>query len=143
MVATSLLHRDLWDDPTSDARQREILDKLAPGSQFAHLARAWLAGGRRVLFSEQQLFALQRLLIIHARDVPLDDESPDEDIFGFLRALVAIPGSMLDPDIEQLAHGGDDLPLADEAWLTFFVGHGGLLGRGGTEVGLRPSPPPI
>ena len=128
MLGVSWLHRELWGNQTSEDHQRGLVDQLAAGSVFAERANAWLSGEQRVVFSEQQLFTLQRLLILHARDVPLDGDTTGEDFLGFLKALVAIPGSILSVD-GDLAEGDDDVPIADERWLAFFTGHGGLLGQ--------------
>lgn len=130
MLGVSWLHRELWGNQTSEDHQRGLVDQLAAGSVFAERANAWLSGDQRVVFSEQQLFTLQRLLILHARDVPLDGDTTDEDFLGFLKALVAIPGSMLSAD-RDFAEAGDDVPISDERWLSFFAGHGGLLGQAG------------
>ena len=79
--------------------------------------------GTAVALSEPQLFALQRLLVLHARD-DAAELTPEEEVWLRI-ALAAIPGTILkaadeDADVE----GRED--VSHEEWLRFFIASGGL-----------------
>jgi hypothetical protein len=80
---------------------------------------------RRALFSEQQLFALQRLVVLHALDKDAPDLTQDES--ERLRvALLWTPDAVLSPDV-GIHDDDEEIELTDERWLRFFVGNGGLV----------------
>jgi hypothetical protein len=61
--------RDLSIAKTDPDRQLALLNQWFSGSPFAARAEPWLRqSNQRVLFSEQQLFAFQRLVVLNARD---------------------------------------------------------------------------
>jgi hypothetical protein len=78
------------------------------------------------VFFEQQLFALQRLLVLHASN----EEAPalaDEHLRVLKTVLLYIPGTILASD--------DDMTDAsefveDERWLQYFIGNGGFVAHG-------------
>lgn len=80
-----------------------------------------------VAVSDVQLFALQRLVMLHARDAPVDEELDRNGMAQLMGAMIAVPGTVLSP-----AEFGLGLPLdtdapadpADDVWLRFFVGTG-------------------
>ncbi len=82
---------------------------------------------RRSLFSEQQAFVFQRLLMLHADARNAEDLTEDEQA-RLLVAFLWIPDTMVDPDLET-DEGLTDWELADERLLRFFVANGGLAGR--------------
>jgi hypothetical protein len=84
------------------------------------------------IFSEQQLFALQRLLVLHARDEPAD-LTPEENV-SLRLALLYVPGTLLaaDPDLAEEA----PTSVEDERWVRYFVGNGGLVGHGSLKHDL-------
>jgi len=51
------------------------------------------ANGRGAIFSEQQLFALQRLLVLHARDEPAGDLTREENLSLRLAGLAQTTSS--------------------------------------------------
>jgi hypothetical protein len=74
---------------------------------------------RVAIFTEQQLFALQRLLVLHASDELADDLSPEQ--YDNIRlALFYIPGTVLQDEV------GDPEPeyVSDPYWLRRFVSLG-------------------
>lgn len=86
-----------------------------------------------IAVSDVQIFALQRLVMLHARDAPVDEELDRDGLVQLLAALIAVPGTVLSP-----AEFGLGLPLdtdtpadpADEVWLRFFVGTGAMTTHG-------------
>ncbi len=121
--------RDLWNVQLDQAGQIAILNQWFGGSEFAKRAEPWLRQEKqRVLFSEQQLFALQRLVLLYARDGVVDEDQSQEEYMALFAALFAVPGSILGAgtgiDEEQPAR------VEDERWMRLFVGHGGFVGRG-------------
>src|SRR5207248_4499306 len=98
--------------PTDHAKQLETMDILY-GPIFRAAGDIMLrAYPRRSLFSEQQAFAFQRLLLLHAEDRPAEDVTR-EDRALLLWALLWIRDAVLDPDL-----GADETligwELADE-----------------------------
>lgn len=120
------LQRDLWSVRVDQEGQVALLTSLFGGSEFAARAESWVRQStQRVLFSEQQVFALQRLVFLNSLDGPLDADFTREQWVGLLFALSAVPGTILPL--------GDREPLEeveDEDWLRFFIGHGGFIGHG-------------
>ena len=91
--------------------------KPTVGGLFVRALRAY--NGTAVALSEPQLFALQRLLVLHARD-DAAELTPEEEVWLRI-ALAAIPGTILkaadeDADVE----GRED--VSHEEWLRFFIG---------------------
>jgi hypothetical protein len=98
------------------------------GEAVALSAATLLRGNpRKTVFSEQQIFALQRLLVLHARDEAGDSLS-DEESERLRWALLWVPDTILDAELNLEAD--EDFNLEDERWLRFFVGHGGLASHG-------------
>jgi hypothetical protein len=124
----SRFQRDLWNVRDDQDGQRVLLARWFGGSNFATRGEAWMGQEpRRVVFSEQQLFALQRLIVLNALDGPVDADHTQEEYVALVAALVAIPGSVLTLGVDV----ADDLaPVDDEQWMRFFVGQGGFVGRG-------------
>jgi hypothetical protein len=124
--------RDLWNVRVDQDGQIELLNRWYAGSEFATRASAWIrANAQRVLFSEQQLFALQRLVILNSYDGPVEDAHRNDEYLGLLFALVAVPGSILGAEVPTSE------AIDDEEWVRLFVGHGGFIGRGAlrNEIG--------
>jgi hypothetical protein len=131
MKLLARFQRDLWPVRTIPEGQLELARRFygADGG-FAAAAAAFLSGGERhVLFSEQQLFTLQKLLLIYAADSDVDQELTGDEYTALLIALAAIPGTLLGPQVAELEEADAD-GISDETWLRFFVGHGGFIGRG-------------
>jgi hypothetical protein len=112
------------DGPAQVHLMREIF-----GPIYAAAGEIWLREEpRRALFSEQQLFALQRLAVLHARDDDADDLTQEEQVrirLALLWTPDAVLGAPLGPDLE--IHEEEETDLTDERWLRFFVGTGGLV----------------
>lgn len=121
------VQRRLRLDPTDQAKQLETMEMLY-GPVFRTAAEVLVRKfPRRSLFSEQQAFAWQRLLLLHAQDRPAEDLTRAEQA-RLLWAFLWIPDALLDPDLEadEELTGWD---LADERLLRFFVSNGGLASR--------------
>jgi hypothetical protein len=124
----SRFQRDLWNVRLDQDAQAVQLERWFAGSAFAERAEAWMRQDpQRVLFSEQQLFALQRLIVLNGRDGPVEAVHTDEEYVALVAALVAIPGSLLNLAFD---FADEPTPVDDERWMRFFVGHGGFIGRG-------------
>jgi hypothetical protein len=127
MLFLSRFQRDLWEVREDASAQIALLNHWFGGSDFATRAEPWVKDEpQRVLFSEQQIFALQRLIVLNARDGDPEAAFSDEEWIALVAALFAVPGSLLSPgvDVDEAAS------VEDEQWMRFFVGHGGLVGRG-------------
>jgi hypothetical protein len=127
MRLSSWIQRRLRLHPTNPVKQLETMEMLY-GPVFRAAGDALLrAHPRRSLFSEQQAFAFQRLLLLHAEDRPAEDVTMEERA-RLLWAFLWIPDAILDPDL-----GADETltgwELADERFLRFFVSNGGLAGH--------------
>jgi hypothetical protein len=112
---------------TDPQKQLEMMEMLY-GPEFRAAGEILLRQfPRRSLFSEQQAFALQRMLLLHAEDRPADDLTTEER-GRLLWAFLWIPDAVLDPDldVDEELTGWE---LADERFLRFFVSHGGLAGH--------------
>jgi hypothetical protein len=121
------VQRRLRLEPTNAAKQLETMGMLY-GPVFRAAAELLLhEHPRRALFSEQQAFALQRLLLLHAEDRPAEDLTTEEQA-RLLWAFLWIPDAILDPDLgaDATLTGWE---LADERFLRFFVANGGLAGH--------------
>jgi hypothetical protein len=113
--------------PTDQAKQLETMELLY-GPEFRAAGEVMLRMfPRRSLFSEQQAFALQRLLLLHAENRPAENLTAREQA-QLLVAFLWIPDAVLDPDLseDERLTGWD---LADERLLRFFVANGGLAGH--------------
>jgi len=121
---TVWLQRRLYVHGVDPVAQLETMRQLC-GEDFARAGERMLgAFPRRTLFSEQQVFALQRLLLLHADDRPAEDLTPHERA-QLTWGLLFIPDAFLDPELlaDQRLSTAD---LADERMVRFFVAHGGL-----------------
>ena len=131
MKILARFQRDLWPVRTEQEGQLELASRFfGADSGLTKRAAGFLAGEpQRVLFSEQQLFALQKLVLMYAQDCDPDDELSNEEYMALMIALAAIPGSLLGPQAEEIAEA-ERQGIGDETWLRLFVGHGGFIGRG-------------
>jgi hypothetical protein len=128
MRLLSRLQRDLWGVQLDQDGQIAILNQFFGGSAFETHATRWVRqGDQRVLFSEQQIFALQRLVLLNAQDGDVEEPHTPKEYAALLAALVAVPGSILGA---QSDIGDEPAPVDDERWMRLFVGHGGFVGRG-------------
>lgn len=110
------------DQDLQETLAREIyLERI--GELYARALRAF--DGKAVAISEPQLFALQRLLVLHARD---DTAELTADEHVQLRiALAGIPGTILKAADDDTRIEERDAPaVSNEDWLRFFIGSGGL-----------------
>jgi hypothetical protein len=129
MQLLARFQRDLWPVRVDRRGQLALLEFWFGGSEFAKRAENWLSQSeQRVLFSEQQVFALQRLVTLHSLDGPVDQTLSEEEHIGLLLALIAIPGSVL--SIHAELERDLSVKLEDERWLRFFIGNGGFVGAG-------------
>ena len=67
------------------------------------------------------------MILLNARDGPVDAEHTQDEYVALVAALIAVPGSLLTlgVDVDE-----QPAPVEDEQWMRFFVGHGGFVGRG-------------
>jgi hypothetical protein len=107
--------------------QTQLTWQIYRNSPITHAALRFLnAHSNGVIFSEQQLFATQRLLVMHASDEPANSLTP-EQLASLTLALLYVPGTVLTEE--------DDLAVApeyvgEERWLRYFVGMGGFVANG-------------
>jgi hypothetical protein len=121
---TVWLQRRLYVHGVDPKAQLETMTALY-GDTFARAGAAMLrAFPRRTLFSEEQVFALQRLLLVHGKDEPAEDLTPNERA-RLLWAALFIPDAFLDPELDA-DQRLTSMDLADERMLRFFVANGGL-----------------
>ena len=108
-------------------QQRQLFRAVYGEGPLSVAADAFLnAHERGALFFEQQLFALQRLLVLHASDEEADDLTPKQHV-ALRSALLYIPGTILSMD-EEMAEAPE--LVEDERWLRYFVGNGGFVAHG-------------
>src|SRR6266508_4186752 len=102
-----------------DGQAQVVIMQELFGSIYAAAGQIWLREEeQRALFSEQQLFALQRLVVLHARDSEASDLTPEEQ--EWIRvALLWTPDAVLDPKLG--IDEDEQADLTDERWLRFFV----------------------
>jgi hypothetical protein len=119
-----------FDRINPDWQRRLMYDVYGAASPISVAGDLFLRSrhDQAAIFSEQQLFALQRLLVLHAAS----DEAPDltQDQHIALRlALFYLPGTVLQ---EELALEAAEAPerVDDERWLRYFVGNGGFAAHG-------------
>jgi hypothetical protein len=121
---TVWLQRRLYVHSVDREAQLETM-KLLCGTEFARAGAVLIdAFPRRTLFSEEQVFAMQRLLLAYAKDEPAEDLSANERA-RLTWALLWIPDVILDSELpgdEMLASMG----VSDERLLRFFVLHSTL-----------------
>jgi hypothetical protein len=126
---TAMVQKALWPDRTDPAKQREMLRGIYGDGAIALAGEILLAHGERTtIFSEQQLFALQRLLVLEAEDRDVEEFSSVEHI-AIRLALYYIPGTILQLDEDFDDNEGEPGSAEDERWLRYFVGSGGLVGH--------------
>lgn len=118
------LQRRLYLHGFSREDQLETISRLC-APEFAEAgARMLDEFPRRALFSEQQAFVMQRLLLMHAHERQADDMTTHERA-RLTWALLWIPDTMLDPEL-QADREMMGMRVDDERLLRFFVSHGGL-----------------
>lgn len=121
------LQRRIYLHGLEPTEQLETMTQLC-GREFAQAgAKLFAASPRRALFSEEQTFMMQRLLLLHATERATEDLTTPETA-RLVWALLWIPDVMLDPELAadlRRSAGGID----DEMLLRFFVAHGGLAGH--------------
>jgi hypothetical protein len=128
MRLASTLQKALWAARHDPEHQLRLLRDVYGSGHISAAGEVLLRQNpRMVIFSEQQLFALQRLLVLHADDRMAEDFTADEHI-AFRLALLYIPGTILDVDAELGLEEGPDA-VDDERWLRYFIGSGGLAGH--------------
>ena len=104
----ALSHSDLRSDAETQLR---LAEALMPGSWILDRLADWASGPDRVIFSEQAVFALQRLLVMHAR--PRGAAQLDDEGFGlFMQALLAVPTTVL---------GKSSQPATGDDWIPFLL----------------------
>ena len=116
-IVQALLDRDTRLDGATQVR---LAEQLMPGSWVLDRLRKWTAAPSHVIFSEQALFALQRLLVLHAPSRPTDlfDDPATHELF--LQALLATPTAVLDR-VRQ--------PTTPEQWVAYLMRTGGFYRR--------------
>jgi hypothetical protein len=132
--------RDLWPVRVKQEGQLELLHRwYGTKGTFVERAEVFLRRSpHHMLFSEQQLFALQKLLILHSPDGDPNADLSEAEYRGLMISLAAVPGTILrTPETDELAQESASMEVADMRWLRLFLGHGGLIGTGSLkhEVG--------
>jgi hypothetical protein len=114
MLAIARLAAANWHIPLNADAQLALAEGFFDGAAVVDLVRTWVrAAPRRVLFSEQQFFVVQRLLIEHAREGAIDDGMTEAE-FARLKRLVIGAATLVDENHSELekAAGIDDKLLA-------------------------------
>jgi len=107
--------------------QRQLMYAIY-GPQIGAAGDCFLrAHGRGSIFFEQQLFALQRLLVLHASDEETADLTQEQHV-SLRTALLYLPGTLLRADDEMIETAPE--LVDDERWLRYFVGNGGFVAHG-------------
>lgn len=108
--------------------QRQLMNEVYRDSPISRAGDAFLRSNERAsIFSEQQLFALQRLLVLYASAEETDALTREQD--ASLRiALFYTPGTVL--TLDDRLESDEPESLADERWVRFFVGNGGFAANG-------------
>ncbi len=123
------LQRELWALPLDNENQIGAAHALY-GQTVGELCSRFLRERERgVILCDTQLFALQRLIVLHARDADVEEELDQDGMVSLLTALIAVPGTILgaaDTDLGVPLDPDAPVDVADEEWLRFFVGTGGL-----------------
>jgi hypothetical protein len=123
--------RDLWPVQIDQDGQRELLHRwYGDGTPFVEKAESFLGGSHlRVLFTEQQLFALQKLALLNSAEGDVAEELSSTQYLALMIAMAAVPGTVLHP-LDELAESTESEGVIDDLWFRLFVGHGGLVGKG-------------
>lgn len=120
--------RQLWHARQDVTKQVELAFEIYGSGPFFGTARRFVARNpNTVVFSEQQFFTVERLLIQHAENGPLTAGWDLPEAAQLARLIQAVPGTILGSQLERDA--GQAPQLEDEHWLRFFIGHGGLATR--------------
>jgi hypothetical protein len=124
----ALAQRLLVEGHVESTHQEALAQWVYPGKIgefFVRALREW--DGHAVAISEPQLFALQRLLVLHARDGGEGDELTSEEHGTLRAALAGIPGTILKAaDEDTRIEHRSPADITTEEWLRFFIGSGGL-----------------
>jgi hypothetical protein len=112
MLAISRLAAANWHIPLDRDAQLELAEGFFDGAPIVQQLRQWAqAEEGRVVFSEQQFFVVQRLLVEYARDGAIDD-GMTEDEFARLKRLILGAATIVDEshfDLEQAAGLGEEM----------------------------------
>ena len=125
------IHRDLRKHGSTTDGQLLLLRKwIGEGNALSAIVeKALREVPERVVFSEPQLFALQRLLVLHADDSE-GEGLTEAQAAMLIRALFTVPDAILDEALGDAA-GVDGSDPEDEIWIRLFIGNGGLVGFDG------------
>ena len=89
MLAIARLAAADWHIPLDATAQLALAESFFDGAGVVDLLRAWVqAEPQRVVFSEQQFFVVQRLLIEYARDGAIDDGMTEAEHARLKRLII-------------------------------------------------------
>jgi hypothetical protein len=112
MLAISRLAAANWHIPRDRDAQLELANGFFDGAPIVHQLSRWArAEEGRVIFSEQQFFVVQRLLVEHARDGAIGDGMAEGE-FARLKRLILGAATIVDDshfDLEQAAGLGEEM----------------------------------
>jgi hypothetical protein len=112
MLAIARLAAANWHIPVDCDAQLELADGFFDGAQIVARLRQWTRAEQgRVVFSEQQFFVVQRLLVEHARDGAIDGGMSESE-FARLKRLIFGAATIVDEshfELEQAAAHGDEM----------------------------------
>ena len=112
MLAIARLAAANWHIPLDREAQLALADDFFDGASIVERLRLWVnREDGRVVFSEQQFFVVQRLLIEYAYDGVIAD-GMSEDEFTRLKQLIVGAATIVDAshfDLEQAAAVGDEM----------------------------------
>lgn len=128
MYLLSSIQKAIGFGRTDPSLHRQLMYEIYLNGLISAAGERFLRENERAaIFSEQQLFALQRLLVLHASDEETDALTPEQDI-DLRLALFYTPGTVLtlDDDLET----AEPESIDDERWVRYFIGNGGFAAHG-------------
>jgi hypothetical protein len=125
MLAIARLAAANWHIPLDAARQLALAGSFFDGAPIVERLRRWVgAEAGRLVFSEQQFFVVQRLLVDFSRDGSIEN-GMNETEFASLKRLILGAATLVDAshfDLEQAAGVDDEL-------LAYFIQNGAYHSR--------------
>jgi hypothetical protein len=112
MLAIARIAAAVWHVPLDRDAQLELANSFFDGAAIVAQLRQWVqAEENRIVFSEQQFFVVQRLLVEYARDGAIDDGMTETEFTRLKRltlgAVTLIDGSHA--DFEQAGATSDEM----------------------------------
>jgi hypothetical protein len=128
MLWVASLQKALSFGYVNTAHQRWLAHEVYEATMIGQAAEMFLRSRERAaIFSEQQLFALQRLLVLYASDREASDLTPEEHV-SLRLALFYVPGTVLQDEVDLARYAGKNPD--EELFLRYFVSLGSFAAHG-------------